>query len=127
MKKLYLLVGLIVVYSFLAVAMSHKISKEKLEGKWNVKVAGAPSGYRDYIVEIKEDKGIYKADILCVDLKNKISNHELTLKSGKLAGNVCVENEKMDISVWEEKGVVQGIAKNPSVGVMSMTFARSKD
>ena len=127
MKKFYLLVGLIVVYSLLAVAMNHKISRDKLEGKWNVKVAGAPSGYRNCVVEIKEDKGTYKADVLFVDSKNKISNQKFTLKDGKLAGNVFVDSEKMDISIWEEKGVVLGIAKNASVGVISMTFTRPKD
>jgi len=127
MKKLYLFVGLIVVYSILAVAMNHRISKEKLEGKWNVKVASAPSGYRDYIVEIKEDKDVYKADILFVDTKYKISNQTLTLKDEKLVGSVSVDDEKVDISIWEKKGVVQGTAKSPSTKTLSMTFTRSKD
>jgi len=127
MKKLYLLVGLIVVYSILAVAMNHKISKEKLEGKWNVKITDAPYGYRDFIVEIEENKGIYKAEVLFVDSKNKISTRALTLKEGKLTGNVYVDKKKVDISVWEEKGVVQGTAKSSLMGTMSMTFSRSKD
>ena len=127
MKKLYLLLGLIVVYSFLAVAMNHRISKEKLEGKWNVKVADAPQGYQDYVADIKENKGEYKADILFVESKSKISNQTLTLKDGKLVGSVHVDNEKVDVAIWEEKGVVQGTAKSPSVGTMSMNFTRSKD
>ena len=127
MKKLYLFVGLIVVYGFLAVAMNTRISKEKLEGKWDVKIAGAPLGYRDYVVKIKEDKGAYKADILFVDSKNKISNQMFTLKDGKLEGNVAIKNDRMDVSIWEEKGVVQGIAKGSVMGTMSMTFTRSKE
>jgi len=127
MKKLYLLIGLIVVYSFLALAMNHRISKEKLEGKWNVKIADAPYGYQDYVADIKENKGEYKADILFVESKSKISNQSLTLKNGKLIGNVYVDNEKVDVAIWEEKGVVQGTAKSPSVGTLSMTFTRSKD
>ena len=127
MKKLYLLLGLIVVYSFLAVAMNHRISKEKLEGKWNVKIAEAPYGYRDIVVEIKGDKGVYSADILFVDSKSKISDQMLTMKDGKLAGSVFVDNKNVGISVWEEKGVVKGTAIGPIMGSMSMTFARPKD
>jgi len=127
MKKFYLLVGLIVVYGFFAVAMNHKISKEKLSGKWNVKVADAPYGYRDYIVKIEEDKGAYKTDILFVDSKNKISDQTLTLKDGKLNGNLYIDNKKVDVSIWEEKGVIQGTAKSPLMGTMSMTFTRLKD
>jgi len=127
MKKLYLLIGLIVVYSFLALAMNHRISKEKLEGKWNVKVADAPHGYQDYVADIRENKGEYKADILFVESKSKISNQTLTLKDGKLIGNVYVDNEKVDVAIWEEKGVVQGTAKSPSIGTLSMVFTRSKD
>jgi len=126
MKKLYLLVTLIVVYSFLAVAMNHRISKEKMEGKWEVKVANAPSGYRDYVVEIKEKEGVFKAEILFVDTKEKISNQTLTQKGGKLSGNLYVDNEKVDVAIWEEKGIVQGIAKSPSMGTLSMTFTRLK-
>ena len=127
MKKLYLLIGLIVVYGFLALAMNNRISKEKLEGKWNVRVADAPYGFQDYVVDIKENKGEYKADILFVDSKSKISNQTFSLKAGKLIGNVYVDNEKVDVAVWEEKGVVQGTAKSPSVGILSMVFTRSKD
>jgi hypothetical protein len=127
MKKLYLFLVLIVVYSFLAGAMKNKISKEKLEGKWNVKVVDAPSGYQDYVVDIKEDKGTFKADILFVDSRNKISNQTLTLVDGKLTGNVYVDNEKVELTIWEEKGVVQGSAKSLSIGTMAMTFTRPKD
>ena len=127
MKKLYLFLVLIVVYSFLAGAMKNKISKEKLEGKWNVKVVDAPSGYRDYVVDIKDDKGVYKADIVFVDSNSRISNQTLTLKDGKLTGNVYVDNEKVELTIWEEKGVVQGTAKIPSMGNLKMTFTRPKD
>jgi len=127
MKKLYLFVGLIVVYTFLAVAMNNKISKEKLEGKWNVKVTDAPYGYQDYIVEIKEDKGEYTADVLFVDSKNKISNQKFTLKDGKLNGNVFVDNEEVNVTIWEEKGVVRGTAKSSSIGSLQVTFTRAKD
>ena len=127
MKKLYIFLGLILVYSFLALSMNHRISKEKLDGKWNVKVADAPRSYQDYVVDIKENKGEYKADILFVDSKNKISNQTLLLKDGKLIGNVYVDNEKVDVAIWEEKGVVQGTAKSPSIGSLSMVFTRVKD
>ena len=127
MKKLYLILGLVLVYSFLAVSMNHRISKEKLEGQWNVKVAAAPDGYQDYVIEIKEDKGEYKADILFVDSRYKMSDLVLTLKDGKLVGSVNVDNEKVDVSIWEEKGVVQGTAKNSYTGTMPMTFTRPKD
>ena len=127
MKKLYLFLTLVVVYSFLAGAMKNKISKEKLEGRWNVKVVDAPSGFQDYIVDIKDDKGGYKADIIFVDSQSKISNQKLTLKDGKLTGNVYVDNEKVDLTIWEEKGIVQGTAKSPSIGTLQMTFTRPKD
>jgi hypothetical protein len=127
MKKLYLFLGLVLVYSFLAIAINNKISKEKLEGKWNVKIANAPSGFRDYVVEIKENKGEYKADVVFLESNHIISNQALTLKEGKLTGNVIVENEKVDFAIWEEKGVVQGTAKSPSIGTLLMTFNRPKD
>ena len=127
MKKLYLFLGLVLVYSLLAVAMNNKISKEKLEGRWNVKVTNAPIGYRDYIVDIRENKGEYKADIFFVDLKSKISDRTLTLEDGKLTGNVDVDKEKMDITIWEEKGVVQGMVKSSSVGILSVELSRSKE
>ena len=128
MKKLYIFVGLVLVYSILAVAMNNKFSKEKLEGKWNVKIANAPVGYQDYIVDIKEeDKDEYKADVFFVDTKTKISDRTLTLKDGKLIGIMYVDNEKVDVTIWEEKGVVQGIAKASSIGSLSMVFTRSKE
>ena len=127
MKKLYLLAALVVVYSFLAVAMSHKISREKLEGKWNVKVANAPNGYQDYVLDVKEDKGEYKVDIFFVDLPFRIQNRELTMTDGKLTGNVIVDGERIELTIWEEKGVVQGTAKNSFIGSLPMTFTRPKD
>ena len=127
MKKLYVIVGLILVYSFLAVSMNHRISKEKLEGQWNVKVSTAPDGYQDYVIDIREDKGEYKADILFVDSRYKISDLEFTLKDGKLAGEVYVDNERVEVTIWEDKGVVQGMAKNSYIGTMAMTFTRPKD
>jgi len=127
MKKLYLFLGLVLVYSLLAVAMNNKIFKNKLEGRWNVKVTNAPNGYRDYIVDIRENKGEYRADIFFVDVKSKISDQTLILEYGKLTGTINVDNVKVDITVGEEKGVVQGLAKSPSMGALSMTFTRLKD
>ena len=127
MKKLYIFLGLIVVYSVLALAMNHRISKEKLEGKWNVKVADAPYGYQDYVIEIKENDGEYKTDILFVDSKYKLSDRTLTLKDGKLIGNLYVDNERIDVTIWEEKGVVMGTAKSSYIGKLPMTFTRTKD
>jgi len=127
MKKLYIILGLALVYSFLALSMNHRISKEKLEGKWNVKVATAPSGYQDYVIEIKENKGEYKADVLFVDSRYKLSDLEFALKDGKLIGNINVDGERVEVTIWDEKGVVQGTAKNSYIGTMAMTFTRPKD
>jgi len=127
MKRLYVILGLAIVYSLLAVSMNNRISKEKLEGRWNVKVANAPNGFQDYVVEIKENNGEYKADILFVDSRYKISDLDFTLKDGKLAGNVNVDGERVEVTIWEEKGVVQGTAKNSYMGTMAMTFTRPKD
>jgi hypothetical protein len=127
MKKLYLFLGLILVYSFLAIAMNNKIFKEKLEGKWNVKIADAPRGYHDYVVEIKENNGEYKADVLFVESNYKITNQTFTLKDGKLFWTVTVENERVEVAIWEEKGEVQGTAKSPSVGTLKATFTRAKE
>ena len=127
MKKLYLFLGLVLVYSLLAVAMNNKISREKLEGKWNVKITNAPYGYQDYIVDITEVKSEYKADILFVDSKSKISGQAFSFKEGKLTGDVSVDNEKVGVTIWEEKGVVLGTAKSLSKGTLSMTFTRSKN
>jgi len=99
MKKIYLFVGLVLAYSLLAVSMNNRITKEKLEGKWNVKVANAPDGYQDYVIEVKENKGEYKADILFVDSRYKISDLEFTLKEGKLTGNLNVDNERVDVTI----------------------------
>ena len=127
MKKIYVLFGLIVVYSLLAVAMNKKISKEKLEGIWHVKVVDAPLGYKDYEIEIIEDKGEYRAHVLFVESKYKILDREFTLKDGKLTGNVVINEEIIDFTIWEKKGVVQGNAKNNSIGDMPMTFVRAKE
>ena len=127
MKKLYLFLGLILVYSLFAIAMNNKICKERLEGKWNVKVADAPRGYQDYVLDIKEDKGEYKVDILFVGSNSKISDRDISMEDGKLTGNVIVDGERVDLIIWEEKGVVQGIAKSPSIGTMAITFTRPKD
>ena len=127
MKKFYLILGLVLVYSFLAVSINHRISKEKLEGEWNVKVATAPEGFQDYVIDIKENKGEYKVDILFVDSRYQISDLEFTMKSGKLTGNVSVDDEKVDVTIWEENGVVQGMAKNSSIGTIAMTFIRPKN
>ena len=118
---------MIVVYSLLAVAMNQKISKEKLEGTWNVKVAEAPHGYQDYVIDIKEDKGEYKADVLFVESRYKILDQTFTLKDGKLTGNVSIDGENVDLTIWEKKGVVQGIAKSRATGGMPMTFVRAKE
>ena len=107
--------------------MNNKISKEKLEGKWNVKVADAPQGYQDYVLDIKEDRGEYKADILFVDANRRVSNRELTLKDGKLTGNIVVDGERVDVVIWEDKGVVQGTASSDWLGTVKMTFSRPKD
>ena len=127
MKKIYVLFGLIVVYSLLAVAMNQKISKEKLEGTWNVNVADAPHGYQDYVIDIKEDKGEYKADVTFVESRYKILEQTFILKDGKLTGNVIIDGEKVDLTIWEKKGLVQGIAKSKTIGDAPMTFIRVKD
>jgi len=127
MKKLYIFLGLIVVYSVLAIAMNHKISKEKLEGKWNVKVANAPDGFQDYVLDVKEDKGEYKVDILFVETRYRIPDRTLTLKDEKLTGTVTVDGERIEVTIWEDKGVVQGTARSPYIGTLPMTFTRPKE
>ena len=124
MKKFFLFLGLILVYSFLAIAMNNRISKERLEGKWNVKVAEAPHGYQDYVMDIKEDKGEYTIDVLFVGSDNKISGRQLSLKDGKLIGNVIVDGERIDLTIWEEKGVVQGTARSAWLGTVNLNFSR---
>ena len=127
MKKLYVFIGLVLTYSLLAIAMNNKFSKEKLEGKWNVKVADAPYGYQDYVLDIKEEKGDYKVDILFVSSNSRIANRPLTLKDGKLVGNINVDGEAIAITIWEDKGVVQGTAKSYEIGTITMSFTRPKD
>jgi len=127
MKKFYLFLGLILIYSLLSIAMNNKISKERLEGKWNVKVTNAPGGYQDYVIDINENDGEYKADIFFVEANSKMFNQKLMLKDGKLTGDVVVDNEKVELTIWEEKGVVQGTAKSYSIGTLLMTFTRSKN
>jgi len=127
MKKLYIFIGLIIVYSVLAVAMNNKISKEKLEGKWNVKITNAPDGFQNYVLDLKEDKGEYKVDILFADTRFRIPERTLSLNNGKLIGNLIVNGENVEIIIWEEKGIVQGTARNTYIGTLPMTFTRPKD
>lgn len=127
MKKLYLFLGLVLIYSFLAIAMNNKISKEKLEGKWNVKITNAPDGFQNYVLDLKEDKGEYKVDILFADTRFRIPERTLTLNNGKLIGNLIVNGENVEIIIWEEKGIVQGTARNTYIGTLPMTFTRPKD
>jgi hypothetical protein len=129
MKKLYVIFLIIVVYCFLAVAMNNKISREMLEGVWNVKIANAPYGYQDLILDIKEGHDEYKVDILYVDSKNKISDREFKVKNGKLTGNINMDNEKrIDITIWEEKGTVKGKAEGKTIGgKMPITMTRPKE
>ena len=127
MKKVYLFIGFALVYSFLAIAMNNKISKEKLEGKWNVKVADAPDGYQDFILDIKEDRGEYRADIHFVGSNRRIPNRELTLKDGKLTGSLVIDGERIDVTIWEEKGIVQGTAVSDWLGTVKVTLTRPKD
>ena len=129
MKKLYIILVIIIVYSFLAIAMNHKISKENLEGTWNVKIANAPYGYQDLVLEIKEDNDKYKTDILYVDSKNKISDREFRVEKGKLIGSINMDKERqIDVVIWEEKGVVKGFAKGAVIGgKMPITLTRPKE
>ena len=127
MKKVYLFLGIALVYSFLAIAMNNKISKEKLEGKWNVRIADAPEGYQDYLLEITEDEGEYKANILFVGSNRRIPNRTLTYKDGKLSGIFVIDGEHIEVTIWEEKGVVQGSAKSNWLGTAKITFTRPKD
>ena len=127
MKKLYLFLGLIAVYSVLAIAMNNKIAREKLEGKWNVKVASAPYGYQNYVFDIKEDKGEYKVDFHFVDSRFMIIDQSLTMDDGKLTGSVTVDGEMIEITIWKDRGIVQGTARSPNVGTLPMTFTRPRD
>ena len=127
MKKLYLFLGMVLVYSFVAVAMNNKVSKEKLKGKWEVRIVDAPYGYQNYVVDIKEDKGTYKMDILVVDSHTKISNKELANKEGKMTANLHLEGEDVEVTIWEEKGTVKGIAAGASIGKLSAKFNRAKE
>jgi len=127
MKKLYILIGLIVVYGVLAIAMNNKISKEKLEGKWTVKVTNAPNGYEDYVFDVKEDNGEYRVDIFSADARLRYLNRELTLSDGKLSGNIIIDGERVEITIWEEKGIVLGTARNSYIGTLPLTFSRPKD
>jgi len=127
MKRIYIYLVLIAMYSVMAMAMHNRASKEKLEGRWNVKVTNAPGGYQDYVFDINEDKGEYTVDILFVDSRFRLPNRTLTLKDGKLTGNVTVDGETIEITIWEEKGVMQGTAKSRYIGTLPMTFTRPKN
>ena len=129
MERLYIILLFIVVYCLLSVAMNQKNSKEKLEGKWNIRIADAPYGYQDYLLDITLENDEYKAEILYMDSKNKISDRAFTMENGRLTGNINMENEKrIDVIIWEEKGVVKGIAKGQSIGgTLPMKFNRPKD
>ena len=117
MKKVYIILVIVIVYCFLAIAMNNRISKEMLEGMWVVKIANAPYGYRDLVLNIRESNDGYKADILYVDSKNKISDRVFKLKNGKLTGQINMDNERrIDIAIWEEKGEVKGMANGVVIG-----------
>ena len=59
-------------------------------------------------------------------IKQHSPRYNITLKDGKLIGNVYVENEKVDFTIWEEKGIVRGTAKSPSVETLQVSFTRAK-
>ena len=128
MKKLYVFIGLIVIYSFLAVAMNNKIAREKIEGKWNVKIIDAPYGYQDYVFDIKVENNEYKVDILYVDSKQEVFDRTFHQKNKRLCGHINIDNERrIDISIWEEKGVVQGMAQCHSFGTLEMILTHFEE
>ncbi|MDR2039275.1 MAG: hypothetical protein LBQ60_15235 [Bacteroidales bacterium] len=127
MKKLYLFLGLVLVYSLMALSMNHKVSKEKLKGRWRVEVAEAPEGYRDYIVDIKDVEGIYKIDILFVEANKKVADQALSIKENKiLSTKINVSGEEVEVSLWSEKENVKGIA-DTSMGKLPIEFTRIQD
>lgn len=124
MRRFYLFLGLILVYSFVAVAMNNRVFKDKMKGKWDVYVPDAPSGYQKYVAEITENNKAYRADIFFVETQTKISNQTFVQKGGKLTGSIYAGNEKVEITIREEKGTVRGTAAVPSAGELPMIFTR---
>lgn len=89
-------------------------------GKWEVKVKDAPEGYRDYIVDVKKQKGEYTADI--TGSGAHLKSQALTLKGNTFTANIYVE-ESVQLTLWEEKGVVKGSAQTSS-GKLSLHMKR---
>lgn len=95
--------------------------KAKLKGKWEVTASGAPDGYRNYTIDVKEKDADCFADIKggSLDLKDQ----KLTEKDGKVTFTVFVE-EYVKVTVWEEKGAVLGTAESSSIGKLPLTFKK---
>ncbi len=127
MKRFYLFLGMILVYSFMAVAMNNRVFKEKMRGKWDVHVPDAPEGYQKYVVDITKNEKVYRADIFFVETQTKLTDQTLMQKGGKLTGIINAGNEKIEVSVWEEKGTVRGTATGPSTGELPIIFTRVKE
>ncbi|MBX3252654.1 MAG: hypothetical protein KF862_00830 [Chitinophagaceae bacterium] len=80
-------------------------------GKWEVQVKDAPEGYQDYIVDVKKQKGEYTADI--TGSGTNLKNQALTLQGNAFTANIYVE-EPVQLTLWEEKGIVKGSAQTSS-------------
>ena len=124
MKRLYMLLVIVSVCYFSAIANENAMSSDRFVGKWNVRVADVQQEFQNYVFDIREEGTGYRVDILFVSANRTFPNREFTLKDGKLTGSLAIEGEGVSITIWEEQGVMQGTASSSWIGTVKMAFSR---
>ncbi|HBG40881.1 MAG TPA: hypothetical protein DDW85_05645 [Porphyromonadaceae bacterium] len=93
---------------------------KSVQGVWTVRVVGAPYGYQDYQVTVKQVEGKSFADVKSSALNLK--DQALKEVDGKLTTTVDV-GESVHVVIWKEKGRIKGTA-DTSMGKLPIEFSR---
>jgi hypothetical protein len=97
--------------------------KSKVKGKWEITIPDAPSGYQNYVLDIKEKEQTVFIDVKGGDIN--IKEQKFTEKDGKLSANLYV-GEYVKVIIWEEKGEIKGSA-DTSMGKLPCNFKKLKE
>ncbi|MDR2765020.1 MAG: hypothetical protein LBB90_08315 [Tannerella sp.] len=94
--------------------------KSKVKGKWEITIPDAPSGYQNYVLDIKEKDKVIVIDVKGGDIN--IKEQKFTEKDGKLSANLYV-GEYVKVVIWDDKGVIKGAAET-SMGKLPCNFKK---